>query len=219
MLSKSEEDYLKSIFLLELDSITKTISTNFIADRLQTKASSVTDMIKKLQLKKLVIYTKYKGVYLSKSGKILAATIVRKHRLWETFLVSKLDFPWDEVHEIAEQLEHIKSDKLINKLDYFLDFPKQDPHGEPIPDKNGKMRKQNSILLSNAHINKKYSICGIKNSEASFLQYMDSIDLKINSVFTVINRVDFDDSVSITMYNSDINLSKKVCDNLYIKIH
>ncbi|HIE45471.1 MAG TPA: metal-dependent transcriptional regulator, partial [Flavobacteriaceae bacterium] len=134
MFSITEENYLKAIFSLESNSGT-VISTNHIAKKLETKASSVTDMIKKLALKNLLVYTKYKGVSLSSQGRKIATSIVRKHRLWETFLVDKLGFNWDEVHDIAEQLEHIKSDKLILKLDSYLEYPQSDPHGDPIPDK------------------------------------------------------------------------------------
>lgn len=124
MFSQTEENYIKAIY--HLDSIsTKGISTNAIAKKLETKASSVTDMIKKLSEKKVVIYKKYQGVTLTDFGKKTAANIIRKHRLWEVFLVEKLNFSWDEVHEVAEQLEHIKSPKLINELDALLDYPKR----------------------------------------------------------------------------------------------
>ena len=216
MLTKSEEDYLKVIFLLEVD-LGKPINTNFIAERVRAKASSVTDMLKKLSLKKFVLYKKYKGVCLSGKGRIIASSIVRKHRLWETFLVSKLDFSWDKVHDIAEQLEHIQSDELIDSLDKFLNFPKLDPHGEPIPDKNGNITALTSILLSNAKVKKRYSISGIKDTASSFLQYMDSINLKINTVFTVSKVIDFDNSILIFTNNSYINLSNKICNNLFRK--
>src|SRR5690554_5916872 len=138
MFSDSEENYLKSIFHLQRLS-EDGVSTNAIADRMQTKASSVTDMLKKLADKDLVNYIKYQGVTLTNKGKKTAASIIRKHRLWEVFLVEKLDFNWDEVHEIAEQLEHIQSEKLIKKLDAFLGYPKKDPHGDPIPDADGEI--------------------------------------------------------------------------------
>jgi len=133
MFSLSEENYLKAILHLQKTSKSG-VNTNALAEEMQTKASSVTDMVKKLSEKDLVIYKKYQGVYLSESGRKTALQIVRKHRLWEVFLVDKLSFSWDEVHEVAEQLEHIKSDKLIIELDKFLKYPKRDPHGDPIPD-------------------------------------------------------------------------------------
>ena len=139
MFTFSEENYLKAIYHLEIDA-DKGISTNAIAKKLETKASSVTDMVKKLSEKKVVVYKKYQGVTLTDFGKKTAANVVRKHRLWEVFLVEKLDFSWDEVHDVAEQLEHIKSPKLINQLDSFLGFPTHDPHGDPIPDKEGNLK-------------------------------------------------------------------------------
>ena len=147
MFSLSEENYLKSIYHLEAIH-GKGISTNSIAKKLETKASSVTDMIKKLAEKEVLVYKKYQGVSLKTLGRKEAITIVRKHRLWEVFLVDKLNFSWDEVHDVAEQLEHIKSPKLIDELDVFLGFPKMDPHGDPIPDKEGNFQKIEKRLLS-----------------------------------------------------------------------
>ena len=148
MFSQSEENYLKAIYHLGNQS-QKGVSTSDIANKLETKASSVSDMIKKLSDKKLVEYKKYYGVNLTKKGKLIAASVVRKHRLWEVFLVDKLNFTWDEVHDVAEQLEHIKSKKLMEELDSFLGFPKTDPHGDPIPDKDGNLQTIEKTLLSN----------------------------------------------------------------------
>ena len=136
----SEENYLKTIYHLTTASDAE-VSTNAIAEKMETKASSVTDMLKKLAEKGLINYKKYQGVSLTQDGKLAAKMSVRKHRLWEVFLVEKLGFSWDEVHDIAEQLEHIKSEKLINKLDDFLDNPTEDPHGDPIPDREGRIIK------------------------------------------------------------------------------
>ena len=149
MFSKSEENYLKSIFSLK-QKTNNAISTNDIAKNINISPSSVSDMLKKLEKKDLITYTKYKGVDLTSKGYLQAKIILRKHRLWETFLVKKLDFSWHEVHEIAEQLEHIKSDKLINKIDEFLDFPKYDPHGEPIPSKEGLIPSNNYSVLADS---------------------------------------------------------------------
>ena len=137
MLSKSEENYLKAIYHLSFNA-KGGISTSAIAQQLETKSSSVTDMIKKLADKSLVLYKKYQGVTLTAEGEKIAANVIRKHRLWEVFLVEKLNFNWDEVHEVAEQLEHIHSEKLIDELDALLDYPKRDPHGDPIPDKDAE---------------------------------------------------------------------------------
>ena len=161
MFTLSEENYLKTIYHLGLNSEIG-VSTNEIAKKMQTKASSVTDMIKKLSDKNLVVYKKYKGVRITDFGRNTAANIVRKHRLWEVFLVEKLNFSWDEVHEVAEQLEHIKSPKLINELDALLGFPKQDPHGDPIPDKEGNYYPLEKKLLATLGIGEKGICVGCK---------------------------------------------------------
>ena len=216
MFSQAEENYLKTIFSLAYDS-EKAINTNRIAEKLLTKASSVTNMLKKLAVKELVIYKKYKGASLSKKGTKVAAKIVRKHRLWETFLVKKLNFNWDEVHDIAEQLEHVKSDKLILKLDAFLDFPKSDPHGDPIPDKNGIMRQEHSILLSAAKVGQEMKIVAIKDSSKSFLQYLDSLKININTTINVLEKMEYDNSILLEVNNIKTTLSAKVCDNLFVE--
>ena len=162
----SEENYLKAIYHLTLSSDAE-VSTNAIAEMMETKASSVTDMLKKLSEKGLVNYKKYQGVSLTVNGKLAAKMIVRKHRLWEVFLVDKLDFSWDEVHDIAEQLEHIKSEKLINKLDDFLGNPTEDPHGDPIPDANGKIISTEKQLLSELSENQIGICVGVTDTSRS----------------------------------------------------
>jgi len=215
MFSTTEENYLKAIFSLEHNK-SKIISTNDIADRLSTKASSVTDMIKKLAIKELLIYKKYKGVSLSNKGRKIATNIIRKHRLWETFLVNKLDFNWDEVHDIAEQLEHIKSDELISKLDKYLEFPKKDPHGDPIPDKNGVILKEQSILLSDAKVKKEYKIIGLKDSSDSFLQYLDSLKINIETKIKIVEKMTYDNSILLEINGVSTTLSAKVSSNLFV---
>ena len=215
MFSTTEENYLKAIFSLEHNK-SKVISTNDIADRLSTKASSVTDMIKKLAIKELLIYKKYKGVSLSNKGRKIATNIIRKHRLWETFLVNKLDFNWDEVHDIAEQLEHIKSDELISKLDKYLEFPKKDPHGDPIPDKNGVIQKEQSILLSDAKVKKEYKIIGLKDSSDSFLQYLDSLKINIETKIKIVEKMTYDNSILLEINGVSTTLSAKVSSNLFV---
>ena len=170
MFSHSEENYLKVIYTIELTK-SKNVSTTLIAKKIHTKASSVTDMLKKLADKKLVNYEKYKGVSLTKKGKSIAVNIVRKHRLWEVFLVNKLNYNWDEVHEMAEQLEHIKSDSLINRLDAFLNFPKHDPHGDPIPDENGNIALHKNVMLSFIEANNSCVVIGLKDSSSDFLKF------------------------------------------------
>ncbi len=155
--STSEENYLKTIFHFQTKD--DNVTTNELAERLQTKPASITDMMKKLKTRKLVNYQPYRGFRLTQEGKKIALSIIRRHRLWEYFLAEKLKFNWDEVHEVAEQLEHVSSKKLIDKLDEYLDHPKFDPHGDPIPDTNGKMEASRQISLSVLPINKPARIC------------------------------------------------------------
>jgi DtxR family Mn-dependent transcriptional regulator len=194
------------------------VNTNAIAGMLVTKASSVTDMLKKLADKDLVSYQKYQGVTLTESGLLSAKMIVRKHRLWEVFLVEKLNFSWDEVHEIAEELEHIQSEKLINKLDEFLDFPTFDPHGDPIPDKNGSVKKVDKLLLSEAKIGQDYQCVGVKDTSVSFLQFLDKQKISLGSKIKIISKEDFDASQTIQLNTRTLVISNKIADNIFIKI-
>lgn len=216
MYTFSEENYLKAIFHLELIS-EKGVATNAIAEKLNTKASSVTDMVKKLSDKNLIEYKKYKGVTLTKEGKKVAANIVRKHRLWEVFLVEKLDFSWDEVHEVAEQLEHIKSPKLVDQLDGFLGFPKRDPHGDPIPDKEGNLNLIEKILLSTLQKNEKGICIGVKNTSPSFLKFLDKRGIILGEEITFLEKEEFDDSLLIRTANREITISNKIANNIYIQ--
>jgi DtxR family Mn-dependent transcriptional regulator len=212
----SEENYIKVIYHLSLVS-PKGVNTNAIAGMLDTKASSVTDMLKKLAEKELVSYQKYQGVTLTDKGFHSAKMIVRKHRLWEVFLVDKLNFSWDEVHEIAEELEHIKSEKLINKLDEFLGFPSFDPHGDPIPNAKGELVKIDKFLLSEAILNTDYVCVGVKNSSVEFLQYLDKQNISLGSTIKVISREEFDSSLTIILNSNTISISNKIAENLFIK--
>ncbi len=216
MFTLSEENYLKAIYHLESDS-KKGISTNAIAKSLETKASSVTDMVKKLSEKKVVLYKKYQGVTLTDLGNKTAANIVRKHRLWEVFLVEKLNFSWDEVHDVAEQLEHIKSPKLINQLDALLGFPTHDPHGDPIPDKNGNLNTIDKILLSSLTKNQSGICVGVNDSSSEFLRFLDKKKITLGKKITVLEKEDFDDSLSIEIDGKKLSISKKIANNLYIK--
>ena len=218
MLSHTEENYLKTIYHLESTNV-NSVSTTLIANSLKTKASSVTDMIKKLAEKSLVNYQKYKGVTTTIKGKKRALKIVRKHRLWEVFLVEKLNFNWDEVHDIAEQLEHIESDQLINRLDTFLNYPEKDPHGDPIPNEKGIMRTEDSILLGNALINKSYYVACVKDNSKALLQFLDKHCINLNSELIILDKFDFDDSMTIQLKNgTKIQLSKKVSTNVFVNI-
>ncbi len=212
----AEENYLKAILSLSLQS-EELVSTNSIASEMTTSAASVSDMLKKLQEKKLIIYKKYKGVSLNKQGKSIAVNILRKHRLWETFLVRKLDFNWDEVHDVAEQLEHIKSEELIDKLDSFLNYPKFDPHGEVIPTKEGTIPQTDRVLLSEIEENTNGIVLGVTLDETSFLQYLNKLEIEIGTEIQIFDRIDFDKSVNISINNKKQNISNELAKHLLIK--
>lgn len=216
MFTLSEENYLKAIYHLELE-LDKGVSTNSIAKKLETKASSVTDMIKKLSEKEVVVYKKYQGVKLTEFGRKTAANIVRKHRLWEVFLVEKLNFSWDEVHDVAEQLEHIKSAKLIDQIDAFLGFPTHDPHGDPIPDKEGNLKTIEKSLLSTLLKNESGICIGVNDSSSEFLKYLDKKGIVLGKQITVLEKENFDDSLSIKIDDKKLSISNKIANNLYIK--
>jgi DtxR family Mn-dependent transcriptional regulator len=213
----SEENYLKTIYHLTTNSEAE-ISTNAIAEMMMTKASSVTDMLKKLAEKDLVNYKKYQGVSLTDKGKLAAKMIVRKHRLWEVFLVEKLDFPWDEVHDIAEQLEHIKSDQLIDKLDDFLGNPTEDPHGDPIPDAKGKIIKVEKLLLSELNENQIGICVGVKDSSPEFLKYLDKNKIALGVVIKVNSIEAFDLSFNVKINEIDFMISNKIAENIFVKL-
>jgi len=198
MLSYTEENYLKAIYRLS-DGGVNGVSTNAIAEELSTKAASVTDMLKKLSTKNMVGYEKYYGVTITDEGKMEALMIIRKHRLWETFLVDKLHFNWDEVHEVAEQLEHIQSSLLIEKLDEYLGFPTADPHGHPIPDRNGRLHTVRQMPLGDGETGKNYVIRSVKDGSPSFLQYLSKIGIYIGATVVILEKVEFDGSHEIVI--------------------
>lgn len=217
MFSFSEENYLKAIFHLERK-YQAGVSTNALAEEMDTKASSVTDMIKKLSEKELVIYKKYQGVKLSELGGKTAIQVIRKHRLWEYFLVEKLNFNWDEVHDIAEQLEHIKSEKLTRELDKFLGFPKRDPHGDPIPDAEGNFSVANKMLLSELGKAEKGICVGVKDSSSEFLRFLDKNNISLGKEIEVLEKEAFDGSMLILIEERELRISQLISNNLYIKI-
>jgi DtxR family Mn-dependent transcriptional regulator len=202
--SFTEENYLKAIYKIGEKGNGK-ITTNAIAEMVNTAPASVTDMLKKLADKKFIRYEKYQGVSLTPTGKKVAVSIIRKHRLWEFFLVEKLNFRWDEVHDIAEQLEHIVSDKLINRLDDFLDSPKTDPHGDPIPDDKGQFHSKKTFPLSETAGNLAVVITGVIDHNPSFLKYLDKSGLLPGKKIIVKEIIEFDKSLNIS-----INASKKI---------
>ena len=216
MLTPSEENYLKSIYNLSLES-NKPVSTNSIADKLNTKAASVTDMVQKLANKGLASYYKYKGVRLTDIGEKEALRIVRKHRLWEVFLVKELNFNWNEVHEIAEQLEHVNSTELISRLDIFLGSPKFDPHGDPIPDENGIMASTPTITLNMLNPGDSCKVISAKDSSSDLLLFLDKVKISLGVHIEIIDYFEFDGSFSVKVANSTpITLSSKVAENIYV---
>ena len=217
MITLTEENYIKAIYHLGNNGI-NSVNTNAIAEAMNTKASSVTDMVKKLSEKNYADYKKYQGVTLTDDGRRVAVNIIRKHRLWEVFLVEKLNFSWDEVHEVAEQLEHIKSKKLISQLDAFLEFPTHDPHGDPIPDKTGKINKIDKVLLSEATIGDDCICVGVQDSSSDFLKYLDKNKIALGSELKVCHREPFDNSITIKIEDKELIISNMIANNLFVKI-
>ncbi len=216
IMTTSEENYLKVIY--HLSNLTpKGVNTNAIAAMLDTKASSVTDMLKKLSEKDWINYQKYQGVSLTDKGKLNAKIIVRKHRLWEVFLVEKLGFAWDEVHEVAEELEHIKSEKLINQLDQFLNFPSFDPHGDPIPNAKGEIIKIEKQLVSEIEVGRTITCVGVKDTSVDFLQYLNKQNISLGTKMKVLEKEPFDGTLKIEINNSVLVISDKIANNLYVK--
>jgi len=217
MNSYAEENYLKVIYKLSVIDKSRVI-TKSIADRIGTKPSSVTDMIRKLSEKKLLNYERYHGVKLTHEGKQIAINIIRKHRLWEEFLSEYLGFKWDEIHEIAEELEHINSDLLIEKLDRFLKYPKFDPHGDPIPDSEGKFPGTDSILLSELEPGSACIVTGLVDKSALFLRFLDELEIHIGSELVILREFNFDLSVEIDVDKKNKhNISRKISENILIR--
>lgn len=215
MFSFTEENYLKAIYHLS-DGGTKSVLTNELAEAMNTKAASVTDMIKKLSIKEVISYEKYYGVNITGKGKTEALLVIRKHRLWETFLVQKLGFNWDEVHEVAEQLEHIHSAPLINKLDEFLGFPKMDPHGDPIPDSKGRLKVQPHVSLDTVHEGYHGVIVAVKDSDSHLLKYLDKIGAHPGKKLIIVSREEYDGSLEVQIDSTKAFLSKEVSKNILV---
>jgi len=213
--SASKENYIKAIFHLQQQD--ESVTTNALAEALQTKPASVTDMLKKLKTQKLLQYEKYRGVKLTTEGKKLAVQIIRKHRLWEYFLVEKLQFGWEEVHDIAEELEHISSKKLIDRLDEFLDFPKADPHGDPIPDVNGKIPSMQQSAISDLPVNSSGIVNGISDQSAEMLELLKHKNIQLGTRLDIKKKFEVDGSVEIKIRNQQpVNISEHVAKNVLI---
>ncbi len=215
--SSSKENYLKAIYHLQEGE--GMVTTNDLARELNTRAASVTDMLKKLKEQKLLIYEKYQGFKLSNDGKKMAIQIIRKHRLWEFFLVEKLNFGWEEVHELAEELEHIHSKKLIDRLDEFLGFPQSDPHGDPIPDSNGKFSIRKDINLLDLELNREGIVSNISDQSAEMLELLTHKEIALGSKIEISKRFSFDNSLEVKIKNQPpITLSETVAKNIYVKV-
>jgi DtxR family Mn-dependent transcriptional regulator len=217
MPSLTEENYLKAIYHLS-EGGTKPVLTNDLAEAMRTKAASTTDMVKKLALKKFISYEKYHGANLTGKGKSEALIVIRKHRLWETFLVEKLGFAWDEVHDVAEQLEHIQSKSLIEKLDEFLGYPTVDPHGDPIPDQQGKIKAQQLIACDQLMIGMQAKIAAVKDSDSSLLKLLDKIGARPGKKIKIVGREDFDESLEALLDGHKVFISKEVSKNILVSI-
>ncbi|MGN7720816.1 metal-dependent transcriptional regulator [Chitinophaga sp. 22620] len=215
-LTAAEENYIKSIYKLQDGQAV--VSTNAIAYELDTKPASVTDMAKKLKEKKLIDYEKYQGISLTAEGRRLALQIVRRHRLWECFLVDKLSFSWNEVHEIAEELEHVRSEKLINRLSEFLGNPTTDPHGDPIPDAQGKFSKNKQLVSLDKATARRLEVAGVSDQSSSLLEFLNAKGIRLGTQIDVIERYEFDNSVEIKIRNQPaFTISEQVSKNIMVK--
>lgn len=217
MLSQTEENYIKALFHLTTERIDKSeVGTNELAATLNVKPATANDMLKKLKEKKLISYEKYGKISLTPSGRKQAILIVRKHRLWETFLYEKLDFSWDEVHEVAEQLEHINSPKLIEQLEKFLNYPEVDPHGDVIPNAKGELKQQDRKNLAQIPVGKTCKLVAVRDNTASFLQYVVKVGLGLSSKIKIISRQEFDGTIDIEVNGKISVVSQKFAENLFV---
>jgi DtxR family Mn-dependent transcriptional regulator len=216
MYTLSEENYLKAIYRLSDDGVKA--STSAIAAMLENNPASVVDMLKKMKKKGLIDYDKKSGAELTTKGNKTALIVIRKHRLWEFFLHEKLRYSWDEIHEIAEQLEHIQHPDLADRLDKFLGFPKYDPHGDPIPQADGKMAKTSKITLSELSIGKTSHVVGVKDSSVPFLQYLQKLDVGIGTKITLIETIPYDSSLVVKIEKRpQTTVSRRFAENIYVQ--
>jgi len=214
--STSEENYIKAIFHLQNGQ--DVVTTTALAEKLKTKPASVTDMMKKLKAKKLLHYQPYQGFRLTQEGKRVALNIVRRHRLWEYFLAEKLKFSWDEVHEIAEDLEHVSSKKLIDKLDEFLDFPEFDPHGDPIPDSSGKMKSDRQLSLTDLPLHKSAEVCRVMNQSEEMMEALNHNHIRMGTKLEVKRRFGFDNSIEIKLRSQPaFTITEQLAKNILVR--
>ena len=213
--STSEENYIKAIFHLQGN--TDIVTTNELANVLKTKPASVTDMMKKLKAKKLLNYQPYQGFRLNNEGTKVALGIIRRHRLWEYFLAEKLKFTWDEVHEVAEDLEHVTNKKLIDKLDEYLGFPRVDPHGDPIPDANGKIETIRKICLTELPLNIIASVCSVSDQSGEILELLEHKKIALGTKLEIKKKFDFDNSMEIKIRQQPpITISEQLAKNIFV---
>ncbi len=214
--SISEENYIKSIYHLQQE--TGLVNTNALAAEMNTKAASVTDMLKKLSDKKILLYEKYKGFKLTDNGKKIALSVVRRHRLWEFFLVEKLGFAWDKVHDIAEELEHVSSDELIERLQQFLGNPMFDPHGDPIPDSNGKIPKMMQQCITAVPVNKNSTVSAVTNQSPQMLEMLKHYAIGIGTSIKVLKKFEFDGSMEIKVHRqAACIISEAIAKNIFVR--
>ena len=213
----SEENYLKTLFKLE-NKQEKKVKNVALSKALNLNPATVLEMVRKMSERKLVEVLADKTIQLTDKGKKKALQIIRKHRLWEVFLVDKLNYKWNEVHDLAEQLEHIESDDLVKRLEIFLGFPSADPHGDPIPDENGKIKKIKTQALTEAPLKKKLTVIALGNSSDEFLKYLDKMGLAIGDTLVISDIEDFDNSVTILHKKKSLTLSKEVASSLLVAV-
>lgn len=223
MNSQTEENYLKAICKLSMLSnkggkgTPISVSTSALANEMGVQSATVTDMLKKLSAKKKIKYKKYYGTELTETGRLEAMRIIRKHRLWETFLVEKLGFGWGEVHEVAEQLEHVNSPQLTDRLDAFLGYPKTDPHGDPIPGKDGDIRMRELVPLRDLKLGEKGRIAAVKHDGKALLDYLDRHNLVLGSAIEVLEVLDFDGSMRLRVAGKEEYVSEKISENILVE--
>jgi DtxR family Mn-dependent transcriptional regulator len=220
MNSFTEENYLKAIYHLTGNG-GGNVTTNALAGHLQTTPAAVTDMLRKLSEKRLIHYEKYKGVSLTPDGNKIALSVIRKHRLWELFLVERLNFAWDQVHDIAEQLEHIRSDQLVEKLDTFLGHPRYDPHGDPIPDKEGRFHERDTQPLASLAVGGSGILSGVTDHSAGFLRHLQQFGLRIGATVRLVQRFPYDGSCEIEIDGVPgvRHLSQEAAGHLRVTLH
>lgn len=213
----SKEDYLSIIFKHKNEK--GTIKPNLIAEKLQISNAAVTDMLKKLAKDGHIKYEKYKGVILTQSGEDYARNMVRRHRIWEVFLHQIVGMPWDKVHDEAHRLEHSASDELINRMEIMLDFPEYDPHGDPIPSKEGKMPKQKkNIPLSDLKEGETGKVIRVNDFDEKFLNYISELGIKLNQLILVEEKREFDQSLKILINEQPWNISNKLAENVFVEV-